>query len=152
MQNELTFGFVDYFVTGEIRRLPVQFFSAAQRSMVRLDCFGGAPLIVPLEESMRAETVGAVAAVSARYHDEITACLQVESLWQPQPGASTTLMLFRTVHTMRTLQLDVRASMQSVVELDRELRLSEAASAASVAELLSPGSSPSSTMPASLRD
>lgn len=136
MSNEITFGFIDYFIAGAVRRLPVQFFSVAQRQMARLDCVGGTPLIVPVEGSMRAESIGAVASVAATYSEQVAACLQHGSLWDLRPGASTTLMLFRTVHAMRTHQFDVRSGVRSVLELDNELRLSESGAAERMSTLL----------------
>lgn len=135
IKAEARFGFIGYYVHGELKRVPVQFFGMPTGKIAWLD--GGniegrlfterAPVFVFVTRDMDPHEVGNFADVMKFYNREALALFADPRIWQQCiDNDAGVLSLFRTMHEMRANGLNVQEAFKASSDKGLAIRESEA--------------------------
>lgn len=125
--EKVRFGFIDYFVFGELRRITVEFFEAPLGTMAWLDGeIIESRLSVLVTPEMKPAFIGDFSAVMRSYPNESSQLFAHPRMWKEciQHGAGL-LLLFSVMETMRTTGMPVAAAVDAAVHASADIRESE---------------------------
>lgn len=125
--DKARFGFINYFVFGELRRIPVEFFDTPLGVMAWLDSETiESRLAVAVTEDMNPVIVGDFKAVLNAYPEQANLLLQNTKMWQQlTENEAGLLMLFAIIETMRLTGQPVASALNIAVESCMDIRESE---------------------------
>lgn len=124
--RHMTFGFVDYFIMGSKRRLPVEFVQQGTERFARLDSAHSSPVLVHVDKCMRPEVVGDFPAVLDKYKSESEGVICDKRFWTECMGnGASILRLFRILHHMRFYGISLEEALIATRQLEEMLLESE---------------------------